>query len=116
MGKAYSVLEGTQEDINRRLLRRIMALEKKEHIDSTIYSFISYDSNNEKLGEGTVKSTGIVQGKYVQMEVLTNDVAGFVGQKFYVIQTAKPDGKTKYALYSDAGKTNTGMKVTITEQ
>lgn len=115
MVKGYSPLEGTQEDINRRFLRRIEALEKKEHIDSTIYNFVSYGSNNEKIGEGTVKSTGIVVGKYVQMEVLTNNVPDFVGQKFYVIKTAKSDGKTKYTLYSDAGTTNTGMKVTITE-
>lgn len=29
MAKAYTALEGSQEDINRRLLRRIIKLERK---------------------------------------------------------------------------------------
>lgn len=115
MVEPYNILTGSQTDINRRLLRKIEELEEEAHVNSTVYSFKSYDSEGDQIGTGTVHTTGIRIGNYIQMEVLTNSVEGFVGQKFYVIKTAKPDGKTRYTLYSDAGNTSTGMKVTITE-
>lgn len=34
MAKAYNIFEGTQTDINRRLLRKIEALEKKQAGDT----------------------------------------------------------------------------------
>lgn len=115
MVKGYSPLEGSQEDINRRFLRRIENLEKYKNTTSKIYSFTSYDSKTKdnEWGTGTVQATGITSGKYMQVEVLTNSVGGFVGQKYYIIATAKTNGSTAYQLYTDAGKNGAGIWVTI---
>ena len=79
------------------------------------YSFISYaDVQGEtEWGEGTVKTTGVTENGYTQVVVKTNSPdESFVGQKFYIISTAKTDG-TIYQLYSDAGTTSAGIYVKI---
>lgn len=80
------------------------------------YSFISYgDAEGETLwGEGTVETTGIEKNGYTEVEVKTNTESEFIGQKFYIISTAKTDG-TLYQLYSDAGTTAAGIYVSISE-
>ena len=82
------------------------------------YSFTSYDSSNDQLATGTVKTTGVMKQfsgtKYNQVVVTANTVAEFVGQKFYVVATATADGSTKYDLFDTEGSA-TGMKVTISE-
>lgn len=83
-----------------------------------VYSFTSYDSSNNQLATGTVKTTGVMKQfsgtKYNQVVVTANTVAEFVGQKFYVVATATADGSTKYDLFDTEGSAN-GMKVTISE-
>lgn len=79
------------------------------------YYFISYgDSEGEtEWGSGTVKTTGVTENGYSQVKVTSNSSdQDFVGQKFYIISTAKTDG-TIYQLYSDAGTTATGIYVEI---
>lgn len=79
------------------------------------YYFISYaDSEGEtEWDRGTVKTTGVRTNGYSQVQVITNpEHPNFVGQKFYIITSAKTDG-TIYPLYSDAGTTESGIYVSI---
>ena len=79
------------------------------------YSFISYADaqGEEEWGSGTVKTTGVTNNGYSQVVVLTNEPdESFIGQKFYLISTAKTDG-TIYQLYEDAGTTGAGIYVSI---
>lgn len=79
------------------------------------YYFKSYaDSQGEtEWGTGTVKTTGVTTNGYSQVKVTSNSPdESFVGQKFYLISSAKTDG-TIYQLYSDAGSTSAGMYVEI---
>ena len=81
------------------------------------YYFKSYgDSQGEtEWWTGTVKTTGVTNNGYSQVKVTKNSSdQSFVGQKFYIISTAKTDG-TIYQLYSDAGTTATGIYVEISE-
>ncbi len=81
------------------------------------FFFKSYgDSQGEtEWGKGTVKTTGVTNNGYSQVKVTTNSSdQSFVGQKFYIISTAKTDG-TIYQLYSDAGTTAAGIYVEISE-
>ena len=91
---------------------RITALEGGE--TETVYSFTSY-SDAEKTTEyatGTAKTTGVTSGDYAQIEVLTNSVDGFVGNKYFILANAKTDG-TVYELFTDAGTTSAEIFVTI---
>lgn len=95
---------------------RITALEEEEP-SSVTYGFTSYADNQGETewGTGTVETTGVVSGNYTQVEVKTNSTdQSFVGQKFYIISTAKTDG-TIYTVYSDAGRTSAGFYVSISE-
>ena len=56
------------------------------------YYFTSYaDAQGEtEWGKGTVKTTGVTNNGYSQVQVKTNSSdQSFVGQKFYIISTAK---------------------------
>lgn len=81
------------------------------------YFFVSYaDAAGEtEWDRGTVKTTGVTSNNYSQVVVKTNpDHPDFVGQKFYIISSAKTDG-TIYQLYTDAGTTSAGIYVKISE-
>lgn len=81
------------------------------------YFFKSYaDSQGEtEWDRGTVKTTGVTSNGYSQVKVVTNpEHPDFVGQKFYIISSAKTDG-TIYSLYSDAGTTAAGIYVEISD-
>lgn len=81
------------------------------------YNFTSYaDSEGEtEWGTGTVETTGIIRGNYTQVEVKTNSSnQSFVGQKFFVISSAKTDG-TIYTVYNDAGRNSAGFYISINE-
>lgn len=81
------------------------------------YYFKSYADNQGETewGTGIVKTTGVTNGNYNQVKVITNSSdQSFVGQKFYVISTAKTDG-TIYTCYSDAGTTSAGFYVEISD-
>ena len=80
------------------------------------YFFISYGESacTTELGRGTVKTTGVTTSGYAQIKVLTNSTEqSFVGSKYYVVDTAEPDGTTAYQLYTGAGSGATGMYVKI---
>ena len=80
------------------------------------YHFISYGDSTctTELGRGTVKTTGVTTSGYIQVKVTSNSTdQSFVGQKFYVVDTAEPDGETAYQLYTGAGTGATGMYVKI---
>ena len=80
------------------------------------YHFISYGESacTTELGRGTVKTTGVTTSGYIQVKVTSNSTdQSFVGQKFYVVDTAEPDGETAYQLYTGAGTGATGMYVKI---
>lgn len=81
------------------------------------YYFISYeDAQGEtEWGRGTVKTTGVTSGNYSQVQVKSNTTdQSFVGQKFYMISSAKTDG-TIYTCYTDAGSTSAGFYVKISD-
>lgn len=81
------------------------------------YSFTSYSDaeKTETWGTGTVETTGVESNGYTEVQVKTNTPdESFVGEKFYIISSAKTNG-TVYELYSDAGTTSAGIYVTITQ-
>lgn len=80
------------------------------------YNFISYGDSEgtEEWARGTVETTGISSNGYTQVEVKTNTIAEFIGQKFYIVSNAKTDG-TLYPLYSDAGETAVDIYVSISQ-
>ena len=82
------------------------------------YYFISYGESacTTELGRGTLKTTGVTTNGYNQVKVLSNsseENEQFVGSKYYVVDTAEPDGTTAYQLYTGAGTGATGMYVKI---
>lgn len=80
------------------------------------YQFISFgdDQGETKWGEGTVNTTGVENNGYTEVEVKTNSTdQKFVGQKFFIISSANPDGTTLYPLYTDAGTTSANIYVKI---
>ena len=79
------------------------------------YYFTSYADaqGTTEWGNGTVKTTGVTNNGYSQVQVKSNSSdQSFVGQKFYIISSAETDG-TIYQLYSDAGTTSAGIYVSI---
>ena len=74
----------------------------------------SEQAKTTRLAYGSVKYTGTVSGDYSQVEVITNTDSSWIGDKFYVVTNADPDGSTAYQLYEDAGTTALDYWVTIT--
>ena len=92
-------------------------LAEEEEFTPITYSFVSYADaeGTTEWGSGTVETTGVTSGNYTQIEVKTNSSdQSFVGQKFFVISSAKTDG-TIYTVYSDAGRNSAGFYVSIGE-
>ena len=82
------------------------------------FYFISYGESacTTELGRGTVKTTGVTTSGYIQVKVTSNsseENEQFVGSKYFVVDTAEPDGTTAYQLYTGAGSGATGMYVKI---
>ena len=76
------------------------------------YSFVSYGSEGERLGSGTVEVT-VVGTTTITLEVLTNEpVEDFVGQSYNV--KIEDMGKEKLPLYTTEGVA-TGMSVEVSE-
>ena len=76
------------------------------------YSFVSYGSEGERLGSGTVEVT-VVGTTTITLEVLTNEpVEDFVGQSYDV--KIEDMGKEKLPLYTTEGEA-TGMSVEVSE-
>ena len=85
--------------------------EQKEPI---VYSFSSYDDDQGTTlwGTGTVKTTGVEENGYTQVEVVTNEPEeSFVGLKFYIVSTANEDSETFYELFTDAGETSANIYI-----
>lgn len=82
------------------------------------YKFQAFGSDKkETLGAGYVLKTGKFEDGYIEVEVKENsiDPGVWVGQKFFIKDTARADGKTFYELFTDAGTTSTGMFVKVYE-
>ena len=84
------------------------------------FFFVSYGESacTTELGRGTVKTTGVTTSGYIQVKVLTNsseEGEQFVGNKYFVVDTAEPDATTAYQLYTGAGTGATGMYVKISK-
>lgn len=99
---------------------RIKALESgvsSSDGDKVTYSFTSYGDKNGTVeyGTGTAETTGVTKGNYTEIEVKTNSVDGFVGNKYYIISSAKANGTSIYKLYTDAGTTSADIWVSIEE-
>lgn len=99
---------------------RIKALESgasSNDGDKVTYSFTSYGDKNGSVeyGTGTAETTGVTKGNYTEIEVKTNSVDGFVGNKYYIISSAKANGTSIYKLYTDAGTTSADIWVSIEE-
>ncbi len=80
------------------------------------YYFVSYGESEctTELGRGRVQTTGVTESSYIQVKVLNNSTdQSFVGSKYFVVDTAEPDGETAYQLYTGAGSGATGMYVKI---
>ena len=82
------------------------------------YFFVSYGESacTTELGRGKVQTTGVTTSGYIQVKVIANnneDPEPFIGKKFFVVDTAEPDGETAYQLYTGAGSGATGMYVKI---
>lgn len=80
------------------------------------YFFVSYGESacTTELGRGRVQTTGVTTSGYIQVKVLDNSTdQSFVGSKYFVVDTAEPDGETAYQLYTGEGSGATGMYVKI---
>ena len=96
---------------------KISEANSEDEFTPVTYNFTSYaDSEGEtEWGTGTVETTGVVSGNYTQVEVKTNSSdQSFVGQKFFVITSAKTDG-TIYTVYTDGGRTSAGFYISISQ-
>ena len=93
------------------LYNRIALLEKV----NSEYSFTSYDAiTDAEYATGTVLVKKL-DGNYFIVEVLTNDIEGFVGNKYKISTSATP-GNEKYTLYTnESTPAETGLKVVISE-
>lgn len=80
------------------------------------YYFKSYDDENKTTlwGTGTARTTGIVEGDYSEVKILTNSTEeSFIGQKFFIESNAETD--QIYELFTDAGTTSANIFVEIFE-
>lgn len=76
------------------------------------------DITGELLG-GTngymLDATGAKAGAgFSEVNVVENSVEGFANNKYYIISTASIDTPERYPLYTDAGKTEAGIYVSLT--
>lgn len=79
-----------------------------------VYGFTSYDAaGTTEYGTGTAAQTGNVANDRMEIEVLTNSVEGWAGNKYWVAADAEADGTTKYPLY-EASDSAEGIGVTVT--
>ena len=87
----------------------------QQHIP-IVYKFESYDANYPytKWYNGTVTTTGkvdTIHSRY-EVKVLTSEHQQFINKLYYITTTAKPDGHTKYPLYTENNEA-TGIEVII---
>jgi len=68
---------------------------------------------NGQVSDVEIPDIGLNDNKFTKVTVVTNDVASFVGQSFYIDGGAKPDNETAYPLYTDVVGTEAGIYVTV---
>lgn len=68
MAEAYNFMEGTQTDINRRLLRKIEALENAEAGEATDISALEEDVSNIKDEIGDESTEGSILARIKALE------------------------------------------------
>lgn len=98
---------------------------RAERATLEIYDFTSYagaEANAQQYATGSVKITGVVDVKdnkeYTQVEVIANTESSFIGQKFFIISSAKLSN-TRYELFDSTNDTigaSANIFVTINEQ
>lgn len=84
---------------------------------TVIYNFTSFDpTGTTEYATGTAKDTGERADNRMQIEVLTNSVDGFVGNKYWLTDEAVADGTTLYPLYETSESVDSvGISVKITK-
>lgn len=84
---------------------------------TVIYNFTSYDPTGEtEYATGTAKETGEKADNRMEIEVLTNSVEGFVGNKYWLTDEAVADGTTLYPLYETSESVDSvGISVKISK-
>lgn len=85
--------------------------------ETVIYNFTSFDSTGTtEYATGTAKLTSEKADSRMQIEVLTNSVDGFVGNKYWLADDAVADGTTLYPLYETSESVESvGISVKITK-
>lgn len=86
--------------------------------ETVIYNFTSFDpTGTTEYATGTAKETGEKADSRMEIEVLTNSVEGFVGNKYWLTDEAEADGTTLYPLYETSEAVESvGISVKITEE
>ena len=84
---------------------------------TVIYNFTSYDPTGEtEYANGTAKLTGEKADNRMEIEVLTNSVDGFVGNKYWLSDEAVANGETLYPLYETSESVDSvGISVKISK-
>lgn len=126
-------LKKVAERINNRFSNYLVATLNKDFDEATFKNenfnvVVTQESGKEKkvprktTGEllgGTngymLDTTGNKAGAgFTEVVVTENSVEGFTGNKYFIDSNAKVETAERYPLFSDAGKTKTGMYVAIT--
>lgn len=92
----------------------------KVDAEPIVYDFTSYAADKTtELATGKVEITGekteFSGDEFLQVVVIDNSVAEFIGRTYWVTVDAVADGTTKYSLVNDLGDP-TGMWVTISPE
>lgn len=84
---------------------------------TVIYNFTSFDpTGTTEYATGTAKLTGEKADSRMEIEVLTNSVDGFVGNKYWLTDEAVADGTTLYPLYETSESVDSvGISVKISK-
>lgn len=104
MAEGYNFLEGSQTDINRRLLRKIQALEKATGIDTSDIddlqeavgdenSGLVKDVNTLKSDVGASDSAGLKKRcKDIETEIGTDETADSIKGRLYALEHPANNG------------------------
>lgn len=114
-------LKKVAERINSRFSSYLIATLSEDFDEATFENKKLIESETGELIGGTngymLNATGEKAGAgFTEVVVTENSVDGFTGKKYFIDSNAKVETSDRYPLFSDAGKTETGMYVAITGQ
>lgn len=112
-------LKKVAERINSRFSDYLVAKLTDDFDEATFKNENLIKSETGELVGGTngymLDATGKKAGAgFTEVVVTENTVEGFTGNKYFIDSNAKVETAERYPLFSDAGKTETGMYVAIT--